>query len=77
MDSIFIKKLNEAISLRLTGQFLSKNIEQGMVMLDIDYEDKDANGQLKIGPGHWGVNFMQRVHKNLILGFDYTNVVNN
>jgi len=37
VDSIFIKKLNEAISLRLTGQFLSKNVEQGMVMLDVDY----------------------------------------
>jgi hypothetical protein len=44
-------------------------------MLDVDYEDKDSTGQLKIGPGHWGVNFMQRVHNNLVLGFDYTNVV--
>jgi hypothetical protein len=26
VDSIFIKKLNEYITLRLTGQFLSKNI---------------------------------------------------
>lgn len=46
-------------------------------MLDVDYEDKDSTGQLKIGPGHWGVNFMQRVHNNLVLGFDYTNVVRN
>jgi hypothetical protein len=45
-----------------------------MVMLDLDYDGKDSNAQLKLGPGHWGVNYMQSVHKNLMLGFDYTNV---
>lgn len=74
VDSIFVKKLNEYLSLRLTGQFMSKNLDQGMVMLDLDYEHKDCNGQFKWGPGHWGVNYMQRVHNNLMLGFDYTNV---
>ncbi len=43
-------------------------------MLDLDYDNKDCNGQFKWGPGHWGVNYMQRVHKNVMLGFDYTNV---
>lgn len=72
VDSIFIKKLNEYFTLRLTGQFISKNIEQGMLMADLDYEGKDCNGQLKWGAGYWGVNYMQKVHKNLMLGFDYT-----
>ena len=53
---------------------MSRNLDQGMVMADLDYEGKDCNAQLKIGPGHWGVNFMQRVHSNVMLGFDYTNV---
>lgn len=74
VDSIFIKKLNEYFTLRLTGQFMSKNVEQGMVMMDVDYEGKDCNGQFKWGPGHWGVNYMQKVHKNWMIGFDYTNV---
>lgn len=43
-------------------------------MLDLDYDGKDCNGQFKLGPGHWGINFMQKVHKNFMLGFDYTNV---
>jgi hypothetical protein len=53
---------------------MSRNLDQGMVMLDLDYEDKDSNAQLKLGPGHWGLSFMQRVHRNVMLGFDYTNV---
>ena len=74
VDSIFVKKLNEYFSLKLTGQFMSKNIDQGMVMVDVDYEGKDCNGNFKWGPGHWGVNFMQKVHRKIMLGFDYTNV---
>jgi hypothetical protein len=74
VDSIFVKKLNQYLSLRLTGQFMSKNIEQGMLMADLDYEAKDCNGGFKWGPGHWGVSFMQKVHRNVFLGFDYTNV---
>ena len=53
---------------------MSNNLDQGMIMIDLDYEGKDCNGQFKWGPGHWGVNFMQKVHKNLTMGFDYTNV---
>ena len=74
VDSIFIKKLNQYFSLRLTGQFMSRNLDQAMIMMDLDYEDRDSNCQLKLGAGHWGVNYMQKVHKNLMLGFDYTNV---
>jgi len=74
VDSILVKKLNEYFSLRLTGQFMNKNLDQGMLMAEIDYDGKDSNSQFKVGPGHWGVSFMQRVHKNLMLGFDYTNV---
>lgn len=62
------------MTFKLTGQFMSSNLDQGMVMVDVDYDDKDCNAQVKVGPGHWGINFMQRVHKNLMLGFDYTNV---
>ena len=31
----------------------------------------------KFGPGHFGFNIMQKVHPNLILGFDYMNLVKN
>lgn len=54
---------------------MSKNLDQGMVMFDIDYEDRDTQAELKLGPGHWGINYMQKVYSNLIMGFDYTNVV--
>ena len=74
VDSIFIKKLNQFLTFRLTGQFMSRNLDQGMVMLDLDWEDKDWNSNFKWGSGHWGINFMQRVHNNVMLGFDYTNV---
>ncbi len=43
-------------------------------MLDLDWDNRDWNSNFKWGPGHCGLNFMQRVHKNLMLGFDYTNV---
>lgn len=76
LDSIFVKKLNDFLTCKITGQFMSKNLDQGMVMLDVDYEDKDTMAELKIGPGHWGINYIQRIHTNLMLGFDYTNVVN-
>lgn len=49
-------------------------MDQGMIMLDLDYEGKDNNAQFKWGPGHWGVSFMQKIHKNVMAGFDYTNV---
>ena len=74
VDSIFIKKLNEYLTLKLTGQFMSQNLDQGRVMVDVDYENRDTISNFKLGPGHWGINYMQKVHKNLMLGFDYTNV---
>jgi len=43
VDSIFVKKLNDFLTLRLTGQFMSRNLDQGMVMMDLDYEGKDSN----------------------------------
>jgi hypothetical protein len=30
---------------------------------------------MRLGPGHFGINFMQRVHKNLMIGFDYSNLL--
>lgn len=44
VDSIFVKKLNQYLNLRLTGQFMSKNMDQGMVMANLDYEGNDCNG---------------------------------
>lgn len=44
VDSIFVKKLNQYLNLRLTGQFMSKNLDQGMVMANLDYEGNDCNG---------------------------------
>lgn len=30
---------------------------------------------LRAGQGHIGFNYMQKIHPNLLLGFDYTNLV--
>ena len=75
VDGIFIKKLAKNISLRATGNFPSSNVEQGVISFDLDIEEKDSMQAFKFGPGHFGFNMMQRVHPNLILGFDYMNLV--
>lgn len=29
----------------------------------------------KYGQGHWGFSYNQRLHRNLLFGFEYTNLV--
>ena len=40
LDAIFIKKLNNYLSARVTSNFHSSNVEQGIFSLDLEYEDK-------------------------------------
>ena len=61
--------------MRATGNFPTSNVEQGVVSIDVDIENKNSMQAFKFGPGHFGFNIMQRVHPNLILGFDYMNLV--
>ena len=75
LDAIMLKNINKNINARFTGSFQTSNVEQGVMGLDLDIEGKNSMTVLRMGPGHFGINFMQRVHKNLMLGFDYSNLV--
>ena len=63
--------------MRFTGSFQNSNVEQGMMTVDFDIEGKDSMSVLRFGQGIFGFSIMQRLHKNLIAGFDYTNLVYN
>lgn len=75
VDGVFVKKLTDNISMKVTGNFQSSNIDQGVLSVDLDIEDKNSNQQIKFGQGHFGFNIMQKVHPRLILGVDYMNLV--
>lgn len=75
VDAIFIRKLHENVSMRVTGSFQTSNVDQGMLTVDFDIEGKDSMSVLRWGQGIMGFSIMQRIHKNLLAGFDYTNLV--
>lgn len=75
VDAIFIRKLHENISMRVTGSFQTSNVDQGMMTVDFDIEGKDSMSVLRWGQGIMGFSTMQRIHSNLMAGFDYTNLV--
>lgn len=65
--------------MKLTGSFHSSKIEDGTLAADLDYEAKDSTSVLKFQHTMQGIilgaNYMQRVQKHLMLGFDYTYLV--
>ena len=75
VDGILVKKLTNNLSMKVTGSFPSSNVDQGFFGLDFDFEDKNAQHNFKFGPGHFGFSMMQRVHQQLMLGFDYAYLV--
>lgn len=75
VDGVFIKKLTNNLSMKVTGNFQSSNVDQGVLSVDLDFEEKNSIQQLKFGQGHFGFNIMQRVHPKLMLGIDYMNLV--
>lgn len=79
LDAIFIKKLASNLNLKISGHFPDSKVEKGIFGADLEYEDKDSIVISKVsqspnGP-FFSFNMMQRVHKNLMLGFDYLNFV--
>lgn len=79
LDCIWIQKLFSNWNLRFTGHFPDSKAEKGIFGVDLEYEDKDSVSIFKVsqspnGP-FFSINMMQRVHKNLMLGFDYLNFV--
>ena len=61
--------------MKLTGSFQSSNVDQGIVSVDFEVEDKNSMNVFRWGQGMFGFSTMQRIHKNLLMGFDYTNIV--
>lgn len=75
VDAIFVRKLHPNLSLKLTGSFMNSNVEQGHLSAELELEHKDSMSVFKFGQGHWGYSYTQRLHRNLICGFDYFNLV--
>lgn len=44
-----------------------------MVSTELELQGKDSMSVFKLGQGHWGFSYAQRLHRNLLLGFDYCN----
>ena len=77
VDSVLLKKLNNNLMLKLTANFMSSKTEDGALAADIDYSDADTEAAVKVQhhpmQGLIGsLQYMQKVHKNLMMGFDYT-----
>lgn len=69
VDAIFIRKLHENVSLKLTGAFQSSNVEQGVLVAEVDVEHNDSLSNFKLTQGHWGYSLMQRMSPNFLAGF--------
>lgn len=70
-----MRKLHENVALKVSGSFQSSNVEQGMVGAELEIGNKDSMSVIKLNQGHWGYSLMQRIHPNLLVGFEYTNLV--
>jgi len=77
VDSVLLKKLNNNFMLKLSANFMNSKTEDGALAGDLEYSDNDSEGAVKLQhhpmQGLVGsLQYMQRVHRNLMLGFDYT-----
>lgn len=80
VDSVILKKLSSRWNMKLSANFMSNKTEDGALGADFEYEDGDSTGVIKLNhhpmQGLTGtLNFMQRVHRNVMLGFDFTHLV--
>eukprot|EP00178_Gracilaria_changii_P007796 TRINITY_DN24319_c0_g1_i1.p1 TRINITY_DN24319_c0_g1~~TRINITY_DN24319_c0_g1_i1.p1 ORF type:complete len:245 (-),score=18.32 TRINITY_DN24319_c0_g1_i1:29-763(-) len=79
VDSVLLKKLNSNLMLKLSANFANSKTDDGALAGDIEYSDNDSEGAVKFQhhpmQGLVGsLQYMQRVHKNLMLGFDFTHL---
>lgn len=77
VDSILLKKINNNLNLKLSANFMSNKTDDGALAGDLEYSDHDSEASVKLQhhpmQGLVGsLHYMQRVHRNLMLGFDFT-----
>jgi hypothetical protein len=80
VDSILIKRLSNRLNLKMTANFMNSKTEDGALGADLEYEDNDSSAVFKLNHHPMqglvgGLNYMQRVHRNVMLGFDFTHLV--
>lgn len=75
VDAIFIRKLLDNLTLKVAGSFQSSNVEQGDLSAEFELEHSDSMSVFKVAQGRWGYSIAQRVHPNLVMGFEYMNLV--
>lgn len=80
VDSVLLKKLSSRWNMKLSANFMSSKTEDGALGADFEYEDLDSAGVARFNhhpmQGLVGtINYMQRVHRNVMLGFDFTHLV--
>jgi len=80
VDSVLMKKLGGGWNMKLSGNFMNNKTEDGALGADFEYEDSESASILRFQHhpmqglvGSW--NFMQRVHRNIMVGFDFTHLV--
>lgn len=58
----------------MEGAFQSSNVEQGSLNAELNVESNDSHTSFKLQQGLFGVGISQRLHRNLIVGFDYYHI---
>lgn len=80
VDSVLLKRLSSRWNMKLSANFMSSKTEDGALGADFEYEDNDSAAVTRFNhhPMQGLVatfNYMQRVHRNVMLGFDFTHLV--
>lgn len=80
VDSIFLKRLAAGWNMKLSGNFMNSKTEDGALGADFEYEDSESAGIVRFQHHPMqglvaSCNYMQRVHRNVMLGFDFTHLV--
>ena len=80
VDSVLLKRLSSSWNMKLSANFMSSKTEDGVLCADFEYEDNDSAAVARFNhhpmQGLVGTfNYMQRVHRNVMLGFDFTHLV--
>ena len=61
----------------MSGLFPNSDMNFAQLQFDLDYERPDSIHTIKYSSGLIGFSMMQKIGKNLSLGFDYSNFVIN
>jgi len=80
IDAILLKKLSKNLNLKLSANYMNSKTDDAGLGADLEYEDADSTGVFRLNHHPMqgmvlSTNFMQRIHRNVMAGFDFTHLV--